>query len=97
MHTLQAAPRQEGILLGFENENTADLKVTITRNTIFNENVFPDVHGEKSQMPWNVEEVFNKHPLDQSTDGLPLSPNETNLPSTINGNSLMNIIQKATD
>ncbi|MBW0523085.1 hypothetical protein O181_062800 [Austropuccinia psidii MF-1] len=45
-----APPGQEGLLLGFENENTsyrilrlADLKVVITRNAIFNENLFPRI------------------------------------------------------
>ncbi|MBW0534256.1 hypothetical protein O181_073971 [Austropuccinia psidii MF-1] len=53
-----APPAQEGFLLGFENENTsnrilqfADLKVVITRNAIFNENIFPRVLGGRRKIP----------------------------------------------
>ncbi|MBW0504461.1 hypothetical protein O181_044176 [Austropuccinia psidii MF-1] len=78
----------------------ADLKVTITRNAIFNESVFPLVKRGKSKMPWNVKEVLDQQPFYQSTDDLPLPPlppNETNLPTTINENLLTNIIQQTTD
>ncbi|MBW0473455.1 hypothetical protein O181_013170 [Austropuccinia psidii MF-1] len=75
----------------------ADLKVTITRNAIFNESIFPHVNGGKSKTPWNVKEVLDQQPFYQSTDNLPLPPTETNSPTTINDNLLTNIIQQTTD
>ncbi|MBW0545106.1 hypothetical protein O181_084821 [Austropuccinia psidii MF-1] len=60
-----SSPRQEGILLGFENEGTAycilildDLKVVITRNVTFNERVFPSVPGKKNSAQWTIEKVI---------------------------------------
>ncbi|MBW0465591.1 hypothetical protein O181_005306 [Austropuccinia psidii MF-1] len=60
-------PGQEGLLLSFENENTfyrilqlANLKVVITRNAIFNENIFPRVREGRSKTPWTVEEISNQ-------------------------------------
>ncbi|MBW0498795.1 hypothetical protein O181_038510 [Austropuccinia psidii MF-1] len=60
-----APPGQEGVLLGFENGNTAyqilrlsDLKVAVTRNATFNKKIFPAVAGEKKSPTWNVK---NEH------------------------------------
>ncbi|MBW0494582.1 hypothetical protein O181_034297 [Austropuccinia psidii MF-1] len=70
----------------------ADLKVTVTRNAIFNENIFPYVNGGRSKTPWNVKEVF-----DQPTNDLHLSLSETNSPTTENDNSLTNIMPQTDD
>ncbi|MBW0571154.1 hypothetical protein O181_110869, partial [Austropuccinia psidii MF-1] len=99
-----APPGQEGVLLGFENESTsyrilrlADLKVIITRNAIFNENVFPHVHGGKSERTWNMEENFDEHCLDQSIDDAPLSSHEIELPFAANNNLTNNTTQQTGD
>ncbi|MBW0539903.1 hypothetical protein O181_079618 [Austropuccinia psidii MF-1] len=58
---------QKGVLLGFENDNTAyrilrlsDLKVVVTRNVTFEERIFPTVGGGIESPLWNIE--------DQQTD-----------------------------
>ncbi|MBW0467515.1 hypothetical protein O181_007230 [Austropuccinia psidii MF-1] len=58
---------QEGILLGFENENIqyrilrlADLKVVITRNVTLNKNIFPHVLGGKRKTPWITTNIPDK-------------------------------------
>ncbi|MBW0536559.1 hypothetical protein O181_076274 [Austropuccinia psidii MF-1] len=84
-----APPGQEGLLLGFENKNTsyrilrlADLKVVITRNAIFNENIFPRVLGGRSNTPWTVTETSN-HQLKQATKNVVPSAVEPDLFSPI--------------
>ncbi|MBW0492056.1 hypothetical protein O181_031771 [Austropuccinia psidii MF-1] len=85
-----APPGKEGLLLGFENKNTAyrilqlvDLKVVIIRNAIFNENIFPRVLGGRSKTPWIVEEMSDQQ-LDQPTKNLVSSAVLPNLfPQTI--------------
>ncbi|MBW0461881.1 hypothetical protein O181_001596 [Austropuccinia psidii MF-1] len=54
----------------FENENTsyrilrlADLKAVITRDAIFNENIFLCVLGGRSKIPWTVSEI-SKQPTE---------------------------------
>ncbi|MBW0571667.1 hypothetical protein O181_111382 [Austropuccinia psidii MF-1] len=58
-----APPGQEGVLLGFENGDTAyqilrlsDLTVLVTRNVTFNEEIFPTVANGRTSSIWNVEE-----------------------------------------
>ncbi|MBW0560837.1 hypothetical protein O181_100552, partial [Austropuccinia psidii MF-1] len=57
-----APPGQEGVLLGFENGDTAyrilrisDLTVVVTRNATFNEEIFPTVANGKTSSIWSVE------------------------------------------
>ncbi|MBW0508535.1 hypothetical protein O181_048250 [Austropuccinia psidii MF-1] len=76
-----APPGQEGVLLGFENENTSyqilrlsDLKVIVTRNATFNEKVFPYVLGGKNTNLWAIETMSTGRSLDE-IDVLPVEMN----------------------
>ncbi|MBW0590237.1 hypothetical protein O181_129952 [Austropuccinia psidii MF-1] len=76
-----APPSQEGVLLGFENENNSykilclsDLKVIVTRNATFNEKIFPYVLGGKSKVVWAVETM----PTGQCLDNIDVHPVEIN-------------------
>ncbi|MBW0475274.1 hypothetical protein O181_014989 [Austropuccinia psidii MF-1] len=66
-----APPGQEGVLLGFENGNTAyqililfNLTVGVTRNVTLNEKIFPAIENGKTSPLWNVygEQHGNKAP-----------------------------------
>ncbi|MBW0481616.1 hypothetical protein O181_021331 [Austropuccinia psidii MF-1] len=76
-----APPGQEGVLLGFENENTSyqilrlsDLKVIGTRNATFNEKIFPYVLGGKNTNLWAIETM----PTGKSLDEIDVLPVEMN-------------------
>ncbi|MBW0495263.1 hypothetical protein O181_034978 [Austropuccinia psidii MF-1] len=56
-----APPCQEGVLLGFENDNTAyqilrlsDIIVVVTRNVTLNEKIFPSVANGKTSPLWHI-------------------------------------------
>ncbi|MBW0480527.1 hypothetical protein O181_020242 [Austropuccinia psidii MF-1] len=56
-----APPGQEGVLLGFENDNMAyqilrlsDLTVVVTRNVTFNEKVFSAIANGKNSPLWHI-------------------------------------------
>ncbi|MBW0468378.1 hypothetical protein O181_008093 [Austropuccinia psidii MF-1] len=66
-----APPGQDGVLLGFEYDNTAyrilrlsDLTVVVTRNVTFNEKVFPAIANGKTSPFWHItgEPHENKAP-----------------------------------
>ncbi|MBW0487659.1 hypothetical protein O181_027374 [Austropuccinia psidii MF-1] len=63
-----APPGQEGVLLSFENGNTAyqilslsDLKVAVTRNFTFKEKIFPTIMGRNKSSTWCVKDEHTDH------------------------------------
>ncbi|MBW0526489.1 hypothetical protein O181_066204 [Austropuccinia psidii MF-1] len=76
-----APPGQEGVLPGFQNDNTSyqilrlpELKVIVTRNETFNEEIFPCVLGGKSKGVCAVETM----PTEQCLDDIDVHPVELN-------------------
>ncbi|MBW0470028.1 hypothetical protein O181_009743 [Austropuccinia psidii MF-1] len=70
-----APPGQEGVLLGFENGDTAyqilrlsDLKVAVTRNVTFNKKIFPTIAGRNRSSTWCVKDEHTDHNVSLITE-----------------------------
>ncbi|MBW0523610.1 hypothetical protein O181_063325 [Austropuccinia psidii MF-1] len=70
-----APPGKEGVLLGFENGNTeypilrlTDLKVAVTTNFTFNENIFPTIVGRKRSSTWCIKDEHTDHNVSLITE-----------------------------
>ncbi|MBW0476341.1 hypothetical protein O181_016056 [Austropuccinia psidii MF-1] len=97
---------QAGILIGYENKGSAyrilrikDKKVIITKNAIFNENVFPELNKERTQTPYTIwQNIENLSEVTNNIESISMiedpghsnnKRNEENIEIREHGNSML--------